>query len=167
MKAHFTRYSSYWQQLPPRDRTALRLLTLFMATTLFWSVLWNPQREALRYAEQHLKEALQLQADILTLDTSNNASNPHINSKTLAGLIAATTAKLNLTVESMDTDESGRLNLSLSGTLVELVEWIDIIESQDIILVSLQLEVTRQAIAQARLTLRAPLEDHPVMPEQH
>ncbi|PFG25151.1 general secretion pathway protein M [Pseudomonas lurida] len=155
MKALFTQYSNRWQQLPPRDRLALRLLTLFLAAALFWSLLWNPQREALIHAEQHLQEALQLQTDLLTLNASSNASSSHVNSQTMAGLIAATTAKANLAVERMDSEESGRLNLSLVGSLADLLKWLDEIETQNITLVSLQLEVSPQAIAQARLSFES------------
>lgn len=155
MKALLTLYSNRWQQLPSRDRLALRLLTLFLAAALFWGLLWNPQREALRHAEQHLKEALELQTDLLTLSVSSNKGSTQVNSKTLAGLIAETTANANLTVERMGSEESGRLNLTLGGSLGHLLKWLESVESQDVTLVSLQLEVTPQAIAQARLTLES------------
>lgn len=155
MKTLLTLYSNRWQQLPSRDRLALRLLTLFLAAALFWGLLWNPQREALRHAEQHLKEALQLQTDLLTLSVSSNKGSTQVNSKTLAGLIAETTANANLTVERMGSEESGRLNLTLGGSLGDLLKWVESVESQDVTLVSLQLEVTPQAIAQARLTLES------------
>lgn len=35
MTTLFNRYSNRWQQLPARDRLALKLLSLFLAVTLF------------------------------------------------------------------------------------------------------------------------------------
>ncbi|SDZ65484.1 type II secretion system protein GspM [Pseudomonas sp. NFIX28] len=153
MNALFNRYSHRWQQLPPRDRLALQLLALFLAVTLFWTLLWAPQRQALQQAEQQFQEALQLQADLLKLPSSNPARSPQANSRTLASLITASTAAANLIIERMDSEESGRLNLTLGGSLQDLLTWLDEVENQGVNLVSLQLEVDPQAMVQVRLTL--------------
>ncbi|MGY1449904.1 type II secretion system protein GspM [Pseudomonas chlororaphis] len=155
MTTLFNRYSNRWQQLPPRDRLALKLLSLFLAVTLFWTLLWSPQRQALRQAEQQFQEALQLQTDLLKLPSSTQARGPQANGRTLAGLITASTAAANLSIERMDSEESGRLNLSLGGALQDLLTWLDDVENQGVNLVSLQLEVDPQALVQARLTLEA------------
>ncbi|OLF51920.1 type II secretion system protein GspM [Pseudomonas chlororaphis] len=155
MNALFTRYSNRWLQLPARDRLALLLLGLFLAATLFWTLLWSPQRQALQTAERQFQEALQLQTDLLKLPSSGNTHNPQASGRTLAGLITDSTAAANLTIERMDSEESGRLNLNLGGTLEELLKWLDEVENQGVNLVSLQLEVNPQAMIQARLTLEA------------
>ncbi|CAI8907370.1 general secretion pathway protein M [Pseudomonas chlororaphis] len=151
MTTLFNRYSNRWQQLPARDRLALKLLSLFLAVTLFWTLLWNPQRQA----EQQFQEALQLQTDLLKLPSSTLARGQQANSRTLAGLITASTAAANLSIERMDSEESGRLNLNLGGALQDLLTWLDEVENQGVNLVSLQLEVDPQALVQARLTLEA------------
>nr|WP_162096072.1 type II secretion system protein GspM [Pseudomonas chlororaphis] len=151
MTTLFNRYSNRWQQLPARDRLALKLLSLFLAVTLFWTLLWNPQRQA----EQQFQEALQLQTDLLKLPSSTQTRGQQANSRTLAGLITASTAAANLNIERMDSEESGRLNLNLGGALQDLLTWLDEVENQGVNLVSLQLEVDPQALVQARLTLEA------------
>ncbi|WMI99011.1 type II secretion system protein GspM [Pseudomonas chlororaphis subsp. aurantiaca] len=155
MTTLFNRYSNRWQQLPARDRLALKLLSLFLAVTLFWTLLWSPQHQALREAEQQFQEALQLQTDLLKLPSSNNARSPQANSRTLASLITTSTAAANLSIERMDSEEAGRLNLNLGGALQDLLTWLDEVENQGVNLVSLQLEVDPQALVQARLTLES------------
>lgn len=155
MNALFTRYSNRWQQLPPRDRLALRLLALFLFATLFWTLLWSPQRQALQQAEQHYQEALQLQTDLLKLPSSSNAPAPRADNRTLAGLITDSTTAANLTIARMDSEDAGRLNLNLSGSLQALLQWLDEVENQGVNLVSLQLEVDPQAMVQARLSVES------------
>lgn len=151
MTPPFARYSNRWQQLPARDRLTLQLLTLFLAATLFWTLLYRPQHQALQQAEQHFQEVLQLQADLLKLPMLTTAHNPQPN--TLAGLVTNSTAAANLIIERMDSEDSGRLNLNLGGPLEGLLKWLDEVENQGINLVSLQLEVSPQAMVQARLSI--------------
>ncbi|MGE7957932.1 type II secretion system protein GspM [Pseudomonas sp. NPDC089530] len=155
MNALLSRYSNRWQQLPARDRLALRLLGLFLAATLFWTLLWSPQHQALQQAERQYQEALQLQTDLLKLPSSSNTRSPQADNRTLAGLITTSTAAADLTIARMDSEESGRLNLTLSGSLQALLQWLDEVENQGANLVSLQLEVDPQAMVQARLAVES------------
>ncbi|WP_252189512.1 type II secretion system protein GspM [Pseudomonas sp. SK3(2021)] len=79
----FNRHSNRWQQLPARDRLALKLLSLFLAATLSWPLLGSPQHQALRQAEQQFQEALQLQTGLLKLPSSTHGRSPQANSPPL------------------------------------------------------------------------------------
>lgn len=70
-----------------------------------------------------------MQTDLLKLLPVRHHRNPQASGRTLAGLITDSTAAANLTIERMDSEESGRLNLNLGGTLEEL-KWLDEVETR-------------------------------------
>ncbi|HBO2173351.1 TPA: type II secretion system protein GspM [Pseudomonas aeruginosa] len=141
-----------WLRLPLRERRALLGLLLFLGLVLAWILLWQPQRQALLDAERHYQEELRLRADLQRLPGALD-SDPRIDAAALPGLLARSSAHARLNVERMDSEGSGRMNLSLEGQLADLLGWFERLGRSGVDISDLSLEVSPDALARARLTV--------------
>ncbi|WP_271409332.1 type II secretion system protein GspM [Pseudomonas sp. Q1-7] len=145
-----------WQRLPQREQQALLALGLFLGLVLAWLLLWQPQKQALEAAERRYQDELQLRQDLRSLPAAGAATQgERVDASALPGFLARTSANANLTIERMDNDGPGRMNLSLEGRLDSLVAWLERLEASGVNVTALGLEVSPEADAKARLALEA------------
>ena len=143
-----------FRNLSERERLALSLLALLLGLVLTWTLLWQPQRAALQDAERQYRDELQLAADLQRMPaTSGGQHGTTINSGDLPGLLARTSAEANLNLERLDNQQQGRVNLSLSGSLADLLTWLQQLGEQGVEVISANLEVNPMAHVRARLVL--------------
>ncbi|HFI2196160.1 TPA: type II secretion system protein GspM [Pseudomonas aeruginosa] len=141
-----------WLRLPPRERRALLGMSLFLSLVLVWVLLWQPQRQALLDAERHYQDELRLHADLQRLP-GDTEDGPRTDAATLPGLLARSSAEARLNVERMDSEGSGRMNLSLEGQLADLLNWFELLGRSGVEISSLSLEVSPDTLAKARLAV--------------
>ncbi|MFH6567867.1 type II secretion system protein GspM [Pseudomonas kulmbachensis] len=143
-----------FRNLSERERLALSLLALLLGLVLTWTLLWQPQRAALQDAERQYRDELQLAADLQRMPaTSGGQHGTTINSGDLPGLLARTSAEANLNLERLDNEQQGRVNLGLSGSLDDLLAWLQQLGEQGVEVISANLEVNPMAHVRARLVL--------------
>ncbi|WP_265323333.1 type II secretion system protein GspM, partial [Pseudomonas aeruginosa] len=138
--------------LPTRERRALLGLAAFLGLSLAWVLLWQPQRQALLDAERHYQDELRLHADLQRLP-GDTGGGPRIDATALPGLLARSSAQARLNVERMDSEGSGRMNLALEGQLADLLGWFESLGRSGVEVTSLDLEVSPDALARARLAV--------------
>ncbi|OEC37668.1 hypothetical protein A7D27_24980 [Pseudomonas sp. 1D4] len=138
-----------WDQLPARERRALLLLVLFLTPILAWSLLLQPERAALQHAEQQYQRAQMLRFDLARLPAS--APRASLAAKALPGLLARSSAEAQLTIERMDNESGGAIQLTLEGSLDALLGWLQTVERAGARVTRLGLEVNPDALARARL----------------
>ncbi|MCO6056629.1 type II secretion system protein M [Pseudomonas sp. MOB-449] len=148
----------YWQRLPTRERRALLALALFIGLVLAWRLVWQPQQQALQHAERHYQEELQLQIDLANLPANPAPPGERVDNAALPGFLARTTANADITLERMDGDGTGRMNLNLTGTLDSVLSWMERLEESGVEVVSLGMDVSREADVKARMVVEAPQE---------
>ena len=143
-----------FRNLSERERLALSLLALLLGLVLTWTLLWQPQHAALQNAERQYRDELQLAADLQRMPaTSGGQHGTTINSGDLPGLLARTSAEANLNLERLDNEQQGRVNLGLSGSLDDLLAWLQQLGEQGVEVISANLEVNPMAHVRARLVL--------------
>lgn len=143
-----------FRNLSERERLALSLLALLLGLVLTWTLLWQPQRAALQDAERQYRDELRLAADLQRMPASSSGQHrTTINSGDLPGLVARTSAEANLNLERLDNQQQGRVNLSLSGSLADLLTWLQQLGEQGVEVISANLEVNPMAHVRARLVL--------------
>ncbi|MDW3712249.1 MULTISPECIES: type II secretion system protein GspM [unclassified Pseudomonas] len=145
----FLALQSRWRQLPARERRALLLLVLFLGPVLLWSALLQPQREALRLAEEDYQRALGQQVGLATLPQAT--PRPTLASDALPGLLTRTSGESRLAIERMDHEGGGRIDLGLEGALDDLLTWLQALEQAGAEVNSLGLEVSPEGRARVRL----------------
>ncbi|MEA8484454.1 type II secretion system protein GspM [Pseudomonas aeruginosa] len=141
-----------WLRLPIRERRALLGLAAFLGLSLAWVLLWQPQRQALLDAERHYQDELRLHADLQRLP-GDTGGGPRIDATALPGLLARSSAQARLNVARMDSEGSGRMNLALEGQLADLLGWFESLGRSGVEVTSLDLEVSPDALARARLAV--------------
>ena len=145
----------HWQRLAKREQRALQGLALFSAATLFYLLLWQPQQQALRLAEQRFIEVTDLHHQLQQLPaTAPSSTAMAISAEALPGLLARSSSQAGLNLERMDNDAPGRINLALEGPLNSLISWVDQLEQQQVEVQSFSIEVSKEAIATARLQVQ-------------
>ncbi|MDH4585470.1 type II secretion system protein M [Pseudomonas sp. BN415] len=148
----------HWQRLPARERRALLALALFVGLVLAWRLIWQPQQHALQHAERRYQEELQLQIDLANLPHNPAPPSERIPPTALPGYLARTSANADITLERMDGDDSGRVNLHLAGTLDSVLAWMERLEDSGVEVVSLGMDVSREADVKVRMVVEAPQE---------
>ena len=147
-----------WQQLPSRDRLALKVLGGFFALLLFYAFIWLPIDRKLdsagaRYRqERDLLSHLQEQAPMLR--SSIKGDRPRLSSEQLQGVVTSTAQKHGLVLERLDSEGGGRLLISLAQAPFEkLLHWLTELEEKGVALTEASLEKTGTGVVDARLTL--------------
>lgn len=143
----------HWQRLPRREQRALLTLALFVGVVLAWLLIWQPQQRALQHAERRYQEELQLQLDLLNLPASPAQQGETVSAEALPGFLARTSANADISLDRMDGDGTGRMNLSLAGTLEGMLAWLERLEASGVELISLGMEVTPEAEVKARMVV--------------
>nr|WP_256679589.1 type II secretion system protein GspM [Pseudomonas sp. Fl4BN1] len=145
----------HWQRLAKREQRALQGLAVFTLLTTFYLLLWQPQQQALRDAEQGFIEATHLHQQLQQLPAAS-AFNPlpAISADALPGLLARSTSQAGLNLERMDHEAPGRISVALEGPLGSLIGWVDQLEQKQVDVLSFSIEVNKDALATARLQVQ-------------
>ncbi|NBA96195.1 type II secretion system protein GspM [Pseudomonas sp. R5(2019)] len=151
----FPAWRQRWQQLQDRERTALIALCVFLATSAFYGLIWQPQREALTAAKARYHDEQQLADLIKRLPAVQPQTAARLQASDLPGLLTRSSADANLNLERMDTDSHQRVSLELAGGLVDLLGWLEHLTAAGAQVTTLALEVASDAQVRARLQLEA------------
>ena len=125
------RVAARWRMLAPRERTALQLLLAVATVLAFWFGAWLPIREVLRQArsnvttEQQLQTHLRANAPRLIAATQRT---PAPNLEQLPALLTATADKHGLTISGGQQADQ-RIKLALSGAPVDVMVWLQTLQS--------------------------------------
>lgn len=145
----------HWQRLAKREQRALQGLGLFGLVTTFYLLLWQPQLQALKDAEQRFIEVTHLYQQLQQLPaTSASSPAPAISIEALPGLLARSSSQAGLNLERMDHEAPGRVSLALEGPLGGLIGWVDQLEQKQVEVLSFSIEVNQDAVATARLQVQ-------------
>lgn len=148
-----------WQALPPRDRLALAALGGFLALVLLYLALWRPAHngmlEARRYFEQQRALNLYMQAQAPQARAGVERPQASVEPERLQGLVTASAAEQGLSVERMDSDAPGQVQVSLQPTAFpQLLRWFVALEAQGVRIEEAGLDRAEEGRVAARLTLR-------------
>ncbi|AYF89951.1 type II secretion system protein M [Pseudomonas sp. JS3066] len=112
----------------------------------------------MQHAERHYQEELQLQIDLANLPANSVPSGERVTNAALPGFLARTSANAEITLERMDGDGAGRMSLNLAGTLSSVLAWMERLEESGVEVVSLGMDVDREADVKARMVVATPQE---------
>ena len=151
-----------WRSLEARERLALGLLALFLLLVLLYLLLWQPAQQGVAaartaYEQQRALHAyLQAQAPL----ARNLASTPQasLDPARLQGVVTASAAEQGLTVERLDSQGDGSLEVSLQAApFAQLLRWFVVLERQGVRIAEAGLDRSEDNRVAARLTLRVAL----------
>lgn len=146
-----------WQQLPERDRLALLALAGFLGAVLVYLLLWQPVQQQLiaargeyvRQAELH--RYLQAHAD-QALQAGSQPQQPPAPDA-LQGLVTRSAQAAGLSIERIDSDNSGlQVNLAPSA-FAALLPWLQALQNSGVVLDEVNLERDESGRVLARLSL--------------
>jgi general secretion pathway protein M len=121
-----------------------------VVSVLFWFLVTKPLHERLERAKDYYQQASQLHADILRLPLPL-PSQSLVSGSSLASALINSASSRSVTISQMNSEESGRHNLVVEGSLDDLVNWLDEIEKNGINLVSLEMEISTQTTLKINL----------------
>ena len=151
-----------WRGLTLRERLALGLLALFVLLVLLYLLLWQPAQQGVVAArgaferERALYAYLQAQAPL----ARRLASKPQasLDPTRLQGLVTASAAEQGLTIERLDSDSGGSLQVSVQpAPFAQLLRWFAALEQQGVQIAEAGLDRREDARVAARLTLNVAL----------
>ena len=148
-----------WRALAARERLALGALALFLLLVLLYLLLWQPVQQRLAaartgYEQQRALHAyLQAQAPLArSLASTPQAS---LDPARLQGVVTASAAEQGLTVERLDSEGDGSLEVSLQAApFAQLLRWFVVLERQGVRIAEVGLDRSEDNRVAARLTLR-------------
>ncbi|WP_447590837.1 type II secretion system protein M [Aquipseudomonas campi] len=156
-----TGLAAYWRGLAPRDQLALGLLSLFLLLVLLYLLLWRPAaqqvQQARAYLEQQRELHLYLQAN--TAQAREAQSKPqaaNIEPARLQGFITASAGSQGLTVERLDSQGDGAVQVSLQpAEFARLLRWLIELQGQGVRVDEAGLERADKGLVSSRLLLRS------------
>ncbi|MEK1941467.1 MAG: type II secretion system protein GspM [Pseudomonas sp.] len=148
-------FKGRWQQSAEHERKLMLVLLATLVIVILWVSVWAPQRQALVQAEQAHNEELELQTVIGQLPSAVKSDAPSpLNAETLSGLLTRSSSEAQLNLERMDMDTAGQINLSLNGSLTNLIPWLDQLSQQGVLVHSLSITVNPDQQLSVQLTLQ-------------
>jgi general secretion pathway protein M len=156
LKQLFSTWTGRWQQSAAHERAVVLVLLAMALMAALWLNLWTPQRQALLRAQQTYNQEMELRNTISQLPQAS-APKPEtaLTSETLPGLLTRSSSEAHLSLERMDTDAAGQINLSLNGSLEKLLPWLDQLNNQGITVRTLSLSVGADQQLTVQLTVQA------------
>ncbi|WP_315974669.1 type II secretion system protein M [Pseudomonas sp. 5P_3.1_Bac2] len=149
-----------WQALVPRERLAVSALLAFVLLVLLYVGLWQPTQQRVHTArnafeaQRELNAYMHSQAPLLR----NQASTPQtsIDPTRLQGLITSSAAAHGLSIERLDNDSAGAVQVNLQpAPFARLLQWIEHLQGQGVQISEAGLDRGADNAVAARLTLRA------------
>lgn len=149
-----------WQGLTQRDRLALVLLGGFFALVLLYLLLWQPVSQQQARAGAYLQQQKALQAYMLQqapqLRERQARPRSSLDPSALQGLVTASAASQGLTIERLDSQGDGALQISLLPTeFARLLRWLVSLDEQGVSIDEAGLERAEKGKVSSRLVLRA------------
>jgi general secretion pathway protein M len=148
-----------WRALAARERLALGLLAAFLLLVLLYLLLWRPAQQGLLAAregheqQRALHAYMQAQAPLArSLSSTPQAS---LDPARLQGVVTASAAEQGLTVERLNSESDGSLEVSLQAApFAQLLRWFVVLERQGVRIAEAGLDRSEDNRVAARLTLR-------------
>ncbi|MDM8350137.1 type II secretion system protein M [Pseudomonas sp. sp1636] len=148
-----------WRGLASRERRALSLLVLVVLLVLVYLLLWQPAQQSVAVArdaferERALHAYMQAQAPL----ARSMASKPQVglDPARLQGVVTASAAEQGLTIERLDSDSGGTLQVNVQpAPFAQLLRWFAALEQQGVQISEVGLDRHEDARVAARLSLR-------------
>ena len=148
-----------WQQLAPRERTALAALTIFLLAVLLYLLLWRPAEQARtsarHYFEQQRELNAYLQAQAPQVRSAGERPVATVDPAQLQGLVTASAEQQGLTVERLDGEGEGGVQVALRpAAFASLLRWIADLDRRGVRVEEAGLDGAGDGRVAARLTLR-------------
>ncbi|VXC60168.1 Type II secretion system protein M [Pseudomonas sp. 8Z] len=149
-----------WQTLAPRDRLALLVLGGFLILALAYLLLWQPvqrQAQAARMAfEEQRALYTYLQSRAPELRGRDLQPRSSLDPARLQGLVTASAAQQGITIERLDAEGDGALQIGLQPVPFEqLLRWVEALQAQGVSVQEAGLDRAEGNRVVARLGLRA------------
>ncbi|AYC33509.1 type II secretion system protein M [Pseudomonas cavernae] len=149
-----------WRALAPRERLALSVLALFLLAALLYLGLWRPAEQsravARSYFEQQRELHAYLEAQAPLARGLQGKPKVSVDPARLQGLVTAAAVQQGLTVERLDSEGDGGLQVSLQpAPFAQLLRWFGVLESQGVRIGEAGLDRNADGRVAARLTLHA------------
>jgi general secretion pathway protein M len=149
-----------WQAMPSRDRLALGLLGGFLLLVLLYLLLWRPVSQNLEQARSFLQQqrALHayLQEHVPQVRALQGKPQVNVDPAALQGLVTGSAASQGLSIERLDNQGDGGLQVSLQPTdFARLLRWLVNLEEQGVRVEEAGLERADKGLVTTRLLLRA------------
>ncbi|MDX5370838.1 MAG: type II secretion system protein M [Pseudomonadaceae bacterium] len=149
-----------WHALPARDRLALGLLGGFLVLVLLYLLLWRPvaqmQERAAAYLQQQRALQAYMQQQAPQLRERQARPRVSLDPAALQGLVTASAASQGLSIERLDSQGDGALQVSLQPSdFARLLRWLVSLDEQGVSVDEAGLERAEQGKVSSRLVLRA------------
>ncbi len=148
-------FKGRWQQSAEHERKLMLVLLAALVIITLWVSVWAPQRHALAQAELAFSEELELQTTIGQLPNDVKLDMPsQLNAETLSGLLTRSSSEAQLNLERIDMDTTGQINLSLNGSITNLLPWLEQLGHQGVEVQSMSINVNSDQQLSVQLTLQ-------------
>jgi general secretion pathway protein M len=150
-----------WHGLPPRDRLALGLLSLFLLLVLLYLGLWRPAVQGAQSAREFYQQERELNAYMTRRAPQARVAQAapqtdSVDPARLQSFVTASATEHGLNIERLDNDGSGGLQVGLQAApFVELLGWLAKLEQQGVRIEEAGLDRAEPGRVSARLVLRA------------
>ncbi|MGB4075684.1 type II secretion system protein M [Pseudomonas sp.] len=148
-----------WRALAPREQLSLASLAGFLLLVLLYLTLWQPAQQRLAAAraafetQRELNAYLHSQAPLArSLASVPQAS---VDPARLQGLVTASATTQGLTIERLDSDGEGVLQVSVQAApFAQLLRWFAALQEQGVQIAEAGLDRGGDNLVAARLSLR-------------
>ncbi|HSC82142.1 MAG TPA: type II secretion system protein M [Pseudomonas sp.] len=149
-----------WHSLPPRDRLALVLLGLFLGLLLLYLLLWRPVVQQAELARSHLQQQRvlhqYLQEHAPQVRAQQGKPQLNLDAAGLQGVVTASAASQGLSIDRVDNQGDGGLQINLQPTdFARLLRWLISLEEHGVRIDEAGLERADKGLVSARLLLRS------------
>lgn len=148
-----------WRALAPREQLSLASLAAFLLLVLLYLALWQPAQQRLAAARSAFETQRELNAYLHSQapQARNLASQPQVSVDPagLQGLVTASASAQGLTIERLDSDSDGALQVSVQpAPFAQLIRWFGALEEQGVQIAEAGLDRAEDNKVAARLSLR-------------
>jgi general secretion pathway protein M len=148
-----------WSTLVPRERMALALMLLCIVGALLYISFWQPAQHRLHNAREALAQQLELSGYLQAKAPQARAlverPTSSIAPEQLQGLVTTSAAAAQLTIERIDNQGDGSLQVSLQPVAFNLLlRWFNELEAQGVRIDEAGLDRNEEGLVTSRLTLR-------------
>lgn len=151
---------NYWHGLSRRDRLALGALGLFTLLVLLYLLLWRPAEQRVAQAREYLQQQRTLhgylQENAPQVRAMSGKPQVSLDPARLQGLVTASAGTQGLTVERIDSQGDGGVQVVLQPTeFARLLRWLVELEEQGVRVDEAGLERADKGLVSSRLLLRS------------
>ena len=155
LKQLLSTFDARWQQSAEHERKLILVLLAALLTVTLWVSVWVPQRQALVRADMAHAEEVELQTTIGQLpEEVKSDTSSQLSAETLSGLLTRSSSEAQLNLERMDMDTASQINLSLTGSVTNLMPWLEQLSRQGVKIRSMSINVNADQQLSVQLTLQ-------------